>query len=359
MTLATADGTARYRARFKTLPDSHFRSIAGRTVSSLGAGTYLGREDDATDERYVEALAAAVRGGINVLDTAINYRIERSEKAVGRALATLVAGGIGREEVVVATKGGYIPSRDPAAYVKALVDAGVITPKEVAAGVHCIAPEYIRHQLRQSLANLGLDGVDVYYLHNPEQQLEEVDRREFLRRMRLAFEALEAHVAAGRVGVYGTATWTGYRVARGSPGWLSLEGLVQLARDVAGDGHHFRVVQAPLNLAMTEAYGDPTQVANGVEVALLDAAQALDIALVTSAPLLQGRLSRGLPAELQSAFPSLSTDAQRAVQFARSCPGVVTTLVGMSRVEHVKEALALAAVPPATGDQVRSLFSAG
>lgn len=359
MTEARADGTGRYRQRFEGLPRGHFRPLAGRTVSSLGVGTYLGREDDATDDLYAEALLAALQGGINLLDTAINYRTQRSEKAIGRAVAAAAGAGIGREEVVVATKGGYIPSRDPGAYVKGLVADGVIEARDVAAGVHCMAPAYLRHQLQQSLSNLGLQSVDVYYLHNPEQQLEEVDRREFLRRMRRAFEALESHVGAGRIGVYGTATWNGYRVARGSQGWLSLEGFVQLARDVAGDAHHFRVVQAPLNLAMTEAYGDPTQVVDGVEMALLDAAERLGIAVVTSAPLLQGRLTRGLPPELETAFRGLDTDAQRAVQFARSAPGVVTTLIGMSRVEHVREALRVAAVPPATPDEVRSLFSAG
>src|SRR5207245_2305543 len=102
---------------------------------------------------------------------------------------------------------------DPRAYVRATyVDTGVARADEIAGGIHCLAPSYLRHELSRSLANLGLASVDVYFLHNPEQQLDELDRREFSRRVRAAFEALEAEADAGRIGVYGTATWNGYRV---------------------------------------------------------------------------------------------------------------------------------------------------
>jgi aryl-alcohol dehydrogenase-like predicted oxidoreductase len=46
---------------------------------------------------------------------------------------------------------------------------------------------------------------------------------------------------------------------------------------------------------------------------------------------------------LVDAFASLETDAQRAIAFARSIPGVTTALVGMKRVEHVDENLHSAA----------------
>ena len=84
------------------------------------------------------------------------------------------------------------------------------------AACHCIAPGYIRHQLEASLASLGVRAVDIYYLHNPEQQLDEIEPDVFLSRLRAAFEALEAAVGEGKVGVYGTATWTGYRAPSGS-----------------------------------------------------------------------------------------------------------------------------------------------
>lgn len=78
---ATAAGTARYKSRFPQLAEAgHFRGqehvpeVGGLHLSSIGLGTYLGEPDDSADREYTEAIATAIRSGINVLDTAINYR---------------------------------------------------------------------------------------------------------------------------------------------------------------------------------------------------------------------------------------------------------------------------------------------
>src|SRR5205807_9596681 len=118
---------------------------------------------------------------------------------------------------------------------------------------HCMTPTYLRHQIDTSLANLGLACLDVYYLHNPEIQLEQVTRDEFMKRLRAAFEALEAAVAQGKLRVYGTATWEEYRVLPKARGHLSLEALVRLAEEVGGEDHHFQVITLPLNLGMLES----------------------------------------------------------------------------------------------------------
>jgi len=199
--------------------------------------------------------------------------------------------------------------------------------------------------------------VDIYYLHNPGQQLDEVEPDVFLSRLRAAFEALEAAVGEGKVGVYGTATWNGYRAPSGSRRALSLEQLVHLAREVAGESHHFRVVQLPVNLAMSEAFAESTQTVSGSPLSLLEAARRMRIAVMASASILQGRLTRGLPEPLRAAFPGLASDALRAIQFARSLPGVTTALVGMSRVGHVRENLGILGVPPLSPESVDAIFS--
>jgi aryl-alcohol dehydrogenase-like predicted oxidoreductase len=354
---STRDGTARYAKRFEgQLSAASFRSGLGRTLSSLGLGTYLGKDDEAADRGYQEAIVAAVQGGINVLDTAVNYRHQHSERAIGAALRELAAAGVRREEVVLATKGGYVPASDPETYFeKEIMERGLARAVDLVAGCHSIAPGYVQHQLELSLQNLGVETVDVYYLHNPEQQLEEVARDEFLARMRAAFEVLEKAVAEGRIGAYGTATWNGYRVESEEPGALSLESLVELARDVAGDGHHFRLVQLPLNIAMVEAFGNPTQSVGGQRMPLLAAAAHLGVTVMTSASILQGRLAR-LPPTLRDALPTLPTDAQRSLQFARSVPGVTTALVGMSRAAHVAENLEVMREAPLAESAIRALF---
>src|SRR5579885_944514 len=205
---ATAEGTRRYRERMVAAglaDEGHFREgLGGLVLSSVGLGTYLGDHDDRTDAGYREAIAQAVTAGCNVLDSAINYRCQRSERAVGRALADLVrTGAVRRDEILVTTKGGYIPyegapPRDHDAYVRqAFVMPLIVEAGELVGGGHCLSPRYLRHQVEASRKNLGLACLDVYYLHNPESQLDEVSREEFLARMRAAFETLEGAAGAG------------------------------------------------------------------------------------------------------------------------------------------------------------------
>jgi len=358
---ASPEGTARFAARFP-LP-GHFREVDGLRLSSVGLGTYLGGADAATDALQHAAAASCLGGGVNVIDCAINYRNMRSERAVGAALQALVASGaIARDEVFVATKGGFIPfddrrPADPAEYVqRTVVESGLARADEVVAGCHCLAPRWIESQIARSRENLGLETIDLYYLHNPETQLDEVSKAAFHDRMRGAFGVLEAAVAAGHIRRYGVATWDGLRTSPTGKGHVSLESVFALARDAGGSAHHFRVVQLPFSLAMPEALTAQSQSVDGESGPALLAAKALGLHTMASAPLMQSKLTRGLPPLVREVFPGLTSDAQRAIQFARSAPALDVALVGMKRAEHVTEDLATCAVAPASQEQFMRLF---
>ena len=352
---ATPAGTARYAARHAERFARDFQRAGpfGLSLASIGIGTYLGDDSDADDGAYAEAVRRAVASGVNVVDTAINYRCQRSERAIGRALHGAFLGGeTSRDEIVVCTKGGYVPldgypPATPEGYQgylrREFYARNVMTAQDVVSGGHCLAPDFLRDCLGRSRDNLGLDAVDVYYVHNPEQQLAAVTYEELLDRLRAAFTVLEEAVERREVGVYGCATWSGLRVEPGARGHLALADLVQVARDVAGDAHHFKVVQLPINLAMPEAVRVPTQpLPRGAVVSALEAARELGLTVVASATLMQSQLAANLPTPVRELFPSLTTDAQRAIAFVRSLPGVTTALVGMKRVEHVEENLGAA-----------------
>jgi aryl-alcohol dehydrogenase-like predicted oxidoreductase len=360
---ATAEGTLRYAARFQgRAAAGHFREIRGGLVlSSIGIGTYLGEPDEATDGAYTDAVVAAIEGGSNVVDSAINYRFQRSERAVGAALRELFHKGFGRDEIMVCTKAGFLTPdgempADPNSYFShEFLERGVFRVEDIAAGCHCMAPGYLADQLDRSRRNLGLETIDVFYLHNPETQLSEVPPDEFRRRIREAFLFLEAAVASKQIRAYGMATWNSFREDPKAAGFLSLADMVKIAKDVAGDDHHFRFVQLPFNLAMPEALTRPNQVVEGRSVPMVQAARAAGIALVTSAALLQGQLIKNLPAFVGSAL-GLKDNASLALQFARSVPGLTTALVGMSQVPHVKANLQLIGVEPASREQFMKLF---
>ncbi|HEV2644689.1 MAG TPA: aldo/keto reductase [Candidatus Elarobacter sp.] len=318
-------------------------------VSALGIGTALGAPDDADDAAYAIALAAALDGGVTLLDTAINYRCQRSERVVGRVLRER-AGSNGARGPIVSTKGGYLPLEEPApaskeeyrAYIqREYIDTGVVAPADLVAGGHCIAPEFLRDQVQRSRRNLQVDTIDLYLLHNPEQQLDGVTRDEFDARLCAAFEALERCVDDGVIAAYGCATWHGLRVSPDAPNALSLETLVRTAHHIAGDGHHFAAVQLPLNLAMTEAVRMQTQTVRGAPRTALEAADELAIAAIAVAPLLQGRLAAGLPSAARDAFPEARSDAECALTFVHMVPRVTSVVVGMRSAEHVRENLAL------------------
>jgi aryl-alcohol dehydrogenase-like predicted oxidoreductase len=360
---ATAEGTLRYAARFQgRAAPGHFREIRGGLVlSSIGIGTYLGEPDEATDGAYADTVVAAVEGGINVVDSAINYRFQRSERAVGQALRELFHKGFGRDEIMVCTKAGFLTPdgempADPNMYFsQEFLERGVFRVEDIAAGCHCMAPGYLADQLDRSRRNLGLETIDVFYLHNPETQLSEVPPEEFRQRIREAFLFLEAAVASKQIRAYGMATWNSFREDPKAAGFLSLAEMVQIAKDVAGDDHHFRFVQLPFNLAMPEALTRPNQAVDGRPVPMVQAARATGVALVTSAALLQGQLTKNLPAFINGAL-GLKDNASLALQFARSVPGLTTALVGMSQVRHVKANLELIGVQPASREQFMKLF---
>jgi len=189
---------------------------------------------------------------------------------------------------------------------------------------------------------MGLEVIDVYFIHNPEEQLA-LGPPEFGRRIRLAFELLEWAVQAGWIRSYGVSTAEGFRQAE--VGAHRLDRLLDCSREVAGDGHHFKVIQVPLNLRMAEALLKSNHVVDGQAVPLLTAAEANNITVITSISANAGNVSWGIPRSLRAACSGLDSDAQIAIQFARSAPGVCTALVGMTSANHVRENLKLRQLP--------------
>src|SRR6056297_2188909 len=98
--MATDDGAYEYKLEHgDDFGRTYFRRFGDLAISSVGVGTYLGDPTDAVDTRYRDAIATALENGINVVDTAINYRCQRSERAVGRAIDDA---DVAREAVFVA-----------------------------------------------------------------------------------------------------------------------------------------------------------------------------------------------------------------------------------------------------------------
>ncbi len=321
---ATADGTARYVNRHPDFRAAGFyRTVFDLKISTLGIGTYL--------DASVEALLVAGERGINFFDTAINYRHQQSERDIGSALQNLQ-----RDEIVVCTKAGFLtPGAVP----------DFLTPDDVVGGMHSMSPRFLEDQIDRSRANLGVDTIDVFYLHNPETQLGFRTPDEFEGRIRRAFAHLERMADQQKIRRYGAATWDGFRKKDA----LSLPRLAQIAIEEGGADHHFRFIQLPFNLGMVEAFVDRPE-------SVLAAAANLGIAVVASATLMQTQVLEHMPDVVEELLPGLNTDAQRAIQFTRSTPGIAVALVGMARPEHVLENLEVAKSPVVSSEQYLRLY---
>jgi aryl-alcohol dehydrogenase-like predicted oxidoreductase len=329
---ASAEATENYaeqRSEFRR--SAFYRTVLDLQVSSLGIGTYLGDADYPADRAYTDALIAAGENGINFFDSAINYRHQHSERCIGSALKHLR-----REEIVICTKAGFLT---PGAIPDSL------RPEDIVAGMHSLAPDFLADQIDRSRANMGIDTIDVFYLHNPETQLNHRTPAEFENTIRAAFARLEQLADRGKIRWYGAATWDGFR----KPGALSLPRLVSIAVEEGGPEHHFRFIQLPFNVGMVEAYaGRPDNV--------LTAAYSLGITAVASATLSQARVLSQMPARLVQQLPAPITNAQRAIQFTRSTPGISVALVGMGHTEHVLENLGVARLRPLDREAYQQLY---
>ena len=367
---ATAEGTARYRDRFPELnqagnfrQSAHVPGVSELSLSSLGLGTYLGEADAAADSAYTESIRQAVRSGVNVLDTAINYRHQRSERNIGAALGQMTASGeLKRDEILVCTKAGYLcfdgeAPDDPRGYfIEEYINKGIMRPTEIAGGMHCMAPAYLENQIERSRTNLKLETIDVFYLHNPESQLGAgVSPADFRHRLRDAFAALEKMVKANKIRFYGCATWNAFRLPNTQREAISLQDVVTVAREVGGDGHHFRFIQLPFNLAMPEAAALKNQAFDKEMLSVFEAAERTGVAVIGSATLYQGRLTQGLPEVVRRKLGT-TNDTESAIQFARSAPGITAALIGMGHKEHVVTNLVVAAKTPVQREQWESLF---
>jgi len=360
--MATQSATWAYRDDHEDFARTYFRRFGDAVVSSIGIGTYLGDATDEQDDRYREAIDDALRSGVNVIDTAINYRHQRSERVVGDAVRE---SPVDREAVLVATKGGFLPfdgerPDDPAAWIHSeYIDTGIVDRSDLVRGQHCIAPAFIDDQLDRSLDNLGLDTIDLYYVHNPETQLESNSRSKVYDQLEATFERLEGRRSDGDLRHYGVATWEALRVPESHDSYLSLPEIVRRARaaaDAAGnDTTGFRGIQLPFNVSMADAFTVAAhEGADGVQSALWFAHEA-ELSVFTSASLMQGQLTAGLPDEVAAKLDG-ETSAQRAINFARSAPGVTSSLVGMGSPEHVVENVAAGRYEPLGASAFDAVF---
>ncbi len=373
--MATREALWNYRNEFgDAFGRTYFRRFGPGVVASVGLGSYLGDPTDAVDRDLAGAAELALRSGVNVLDTASNYRHGRSERVLGEALGR---SPIGRDAVVVSSKGGFIPfddgaAADPTEYVRErFVGTGLLDVDDLAGGQHALTPAFLDWSLDRSLDRLGLESIDCYYLHNPETQLAVRSRDAVYEAIEAGFERLERRRLADDVGCYGLATWEAFRVPEGHDAYLSLAEVLERAQAVGErvgptDEHGFEAIQLPFNVVMADAFTRANQrppasidgatadrervseeIGDDERLSTLEFAHKAGVSVFTSASIAQGELAKpdAIPAAVDAELAG-DTPAQRAINFARSAPGVTCALVGTTSADHLRENVAAGTFDP-------------
>ena len=294
---ATPEATAAYASRFaaQTQDDFYARSRSDLTLSSVGMGLYKGEVSDSGDDNWAQSIRFGIENGINVYDTAIRYRAMRSEKILGKVLRESFRDGIAkRQEIFVSSKVGMLAipeDRDREDYVEDELVRRRGVPKEfIYNNLHCLEANFVRGELDISLANLGLDALDAYFLHNPEMTfLTKSGKEGFYQRLPAILEVLEEKVSEGVLGVYGVSSWTGFRRRPDSLFFMDLKRIWDIARSVGGNNHHFRFLQLPLSVGMPFTY---THVKDSAEKpgTIFEMAADLGMDVFASAGLYEGHL---------------------------------------------------------------------
>jgi len=356
---ATPEGTKNFTAKHDTIPEKNFNVFQDLSLSNVGIGTYLGNPDSDTDNIVKNAVKKSVLAGMNVIDTAINYRAQKAERSVGQAISELVnENKISRDEIFISTKNGYVTNdgdiqEDLMQYIiRELGKPGIVKEGDISSGYHCMTIPYLEDQLNRSLKNLQLECIDLIYLHNAVEGNLEMPKETFLQKLKDVFEFYEQKRKDGKIRFYGMATWDCFRVAEDHKTFLSLEKVIEIAKSVGGDDHGFRFIQLPYNLHFDQAFMQKNQLVDGKSASILDSAKQLNVGVFTSVPLMQGKLLDW--AKDKPAFSAVSPSVG-LLQFIRSTPGVLAPLVGQKSDEHVTENLEVLKIPPFSEEEFTTM----
>ena len=366
---ATLSGTTNFRtsALKKGIHVSHFKQVEDLYLSSLGMGTYLGNLSSKDDLNLESSIYSSIKEGcINVIDTAINYRSMLSEKSIGRAINKLVNEEIiHRDELFICTKNGYFTNDgdfnqiDIESYLKLMyIDRDIIDPKDISSSYNIMNPSYIANCIDRSLCNMGLDTIDLVYIHNSfESWYDQVEKPAYYEMLSRVFEVYEEYRKRNKLRYYGMATWNCFTAQPKSPNYLSLRDVIEIAIDIGGADNGFKFIQLPYNSFMTEPYsyrnqqvGDSSQY-----VSILNAANHFGIHVFTSIPLFQGKL---LSIKIDDKFLStLPHESAKLLQFVRSTPGIVAPLVGQKTSDHTNQNIVISKYPRLTEGEFNEVLA--
>lgn len=225
-------------------------------MSNFAFGTY--RISD-HNPQHIEALKAAIRSGVTLIDTSANYMDGGAERAIALAMRSFESHE--QKAVEIVSKFGYIQSSNMALHKENPFEDVVEYSTNC---FHSIAVSFLKDQLTRSLERLERTYIDCYLIHNPEYYLydainKEVEKDTMLdgmyERLYSAFVGLEEEIKSGRILSYGISS-NSFSKANTEADFLPYEDLLTLAQnaahEVGNEVHSFTTIELPINILEQE-----------------------------------------------------------------------------------------------------------
>jgi len=343
---ASLEGTKSFASRHSA-SENFFSSNDSFYISSISQGGFS--PEPYREENYLfsfkDAFVKSVELGGNYFDSSLFFRYTKSSLELGEALGEIFARGLAvREEVVLGAKAGFIPfcypmPKNPYSWIEdELVKKGICEPSDILSDQYALNPEFLEFTLLKSLETLGVKGIDIFYIQNPEFLKGEVGGDEFEKRVRRAFEACEEFVSKGIIKSCGITTWNGFFYEPEHPEYLSLQKIVSIAKSIAGDKHSFKYIQFPYGLGKVHAATLKTQDVGGKKTTLFEAGAELGVDMITLSPFLRMNIFKK---PFSPSFRALCggeamSDIQRALLFASSNGFALSSVFGAIEPAHVE-----------------------
>ncbi|MAI85875.1 MAG: hypothetical protein CMF99_01620 [Candidatus Marinimicrobia bacterium] len=215
-------------------------------LSSIGFGLYKGDHSDLGDEKWVESLNFGLQSGINVIDTAQNYRNGRSDIIIGNVIKTLESqGSFNRKDVFISSKAGLLSENiiKSDSFIKLGLNQNQIDYKQK----FCMEPKFIDWSVERALKVMKLNYLDAFLLHNPELAYLRNNGNE---KILSCLEILEKKSQEGKINYYGFASWNGFRRRPESALYLDIVSILDELKDRIGLNNKFKIIEAPLSIGM-------------------------------------------------------------------------------------------------------------
>ena len=287
------------------------------TLSKLILGTHLGDFSDEVSFSYRQAVSFALQNGINAIDGAINYRGMRSEKDEGAAIQQLIHDGkLKRGDVCVSSKAGLLfgditEKLNPRMYLEKILKPQGISETdfyEYDGLYQTLNPVFFEIALEKSRRNLGLDTIDIHYIHIPEITRSGTTEADFYDRMERLFRWYERKVAEGKIRQFGIALEFMGKEPGKSRWHFELEELMNRALKAGNGRTHFKHVIYEYNILCPYPVTAASQTVENRVLPLADACRRLGLETEASMPFAMGGALQNHSVQELLAFASGGAD---------------------------------------------------